>query len=74
MSFHYIYHQLIACVIVYSDYVLPLCFSPIDSLCNSVRNIAEGQNQNTLLHRLSTAEKHSRRTESEYIITQVINW
>ena len=31
----------------------------------------EGQNQNKLLHRLSTGEKHSRRTESEYTITQL---
>jgi hypothetical protein len=34
----------------------------------------KGQNQNTLLHRLSAEEKHSGRTESEYTITQAINW
>ena len=39
-----------------------------------VRNIAEGHNQNTLLHRLSTGDKYSGRTESEYIITQAIKW
>ena len=30
----------------------------------------EGQNQNKLLHRLSTGDKHSR-TESEYTFTQL---
>ena len=38
-----------------------------------VRNIVEGQNRNTLLHRLSAGEKHSGRTESEYTIAQAIN-
>ena len=31
----------------------------------------EGQNHNTLLHRLSDGEKHSGRTELEYTVTQL---
>jgi hypothetical protein len=34
----------------------------------------EGQNQITLLHRLSAGKKHNGSTELEYTITQAINW
>jgi hypothetical protein len=34
----------------------------------------EGQNQNTLVHRLSAGEKHSGGRDSEYTIIQAISW